>query len=233
MPSVRGGWESHAIGCLLAIFAGFFPRVALVIVWIATDLVDRAFSTFIIPLLGLIFLPFTTLVFALAWAPGRAPRKRPLDLGRARVRGRALRLSRHRSYQSRALRSRLSGGLRPSGADPGGGTPGGLPLRRRVPDHARPGGVPGRGAGGGLGPRARTGSRVGRADRHPRDVAGARADPARPRAGGGRHRRRRRHFRRGRGGPRRGHLRAGRPARSRDPGDAGARAVHASCAITG
>ena len=58
------------MGCLLAIFAGFFPRVALVIVWIATDLVDRAFSTWVIPLFGLIFLPFTTLVYALVWIPG-------------------------------------------------------------------------------------------------------------------------------------------------------------------
>jgi hypothetical protein len=58
------------VGCLFAIFAGFFPRVALVIVWIATDLVDRAFSTWVIPLLGLLFLPLTTLVYALAWVPG-------------------------------------------------------------------------------------------------------------------------------------------------------------------
>jgi hypothetical protein len=58
------------MGCLFVLVAGFFPRVALVIVWIFTDYVDRAFDTFIIPLLGLIFLPFTTLIFALAWAPG-------------------------------------------------------------------------------------------------------------------------------------------------------------------
>jgi hypothetical protein len=58
------------VGCLLAIFAGLFPRVALVIVWIATDLVDRAYSTWVIPLIGLIVLPFTTLVYALVWVPG-------------------------------------------------------------------------------------------------------------------------------------------------------------------
>ena len=58
------------MGCLFAIVAGFFPRVALIVVWIATDLVDRAFSTWVIPLLGLFFLPFTTLVYALAWTPG-------------------------------------------------------------------------------------------------------------------------------------------------------------------
>ena len=58
------------MGCLFAMVAGFFPRIALVVIWIATDLVDRAFSTWLIPLLGLIFLPFTTLVYAIAWVPG-------------------------------------------------------------------------------------------------------------------------------------------------------------------
>jgi hypothetical protein len=58
------------MGCIFALFAGAFPRIALVVVWLATDLVDRAFSTFLIPLLGWIFLPFTTLVYALAWVPG-------------------------------------------------------------------------------------------------------------------------------------------------------------------
>jgi hypothetical protein len=57
------------MGCLLGIIAGFFPRVALVIVWLATNLVDRAFDSWILPLAGLIFLPFTTLVYALAWVP--------------------------------------------------------------------------------------------------------------------------------------------------------------------
>jgi hypothetical protein len=33
-------------------------------------LVGRAFDTFIVPLLGLIFLPFTTLLYVLAWRPG-------------------------------------------------------------------------------------------------------------------------------------------------------------------
>ena len=58
------------MGCLFAMVAGFFPRIALVVIWIATDLVDRAFSTWLIPLLGLIVLPFTTLVYAIAWVPG-------------------------------------------------------------------------------------------------------------------------------------------------------------------
>jgi hypothetical protein len=58
------------MGCLIGIVAGLFPRLALVVVWIATNYVDRAFDSFILPLLGLFFLPLTTLVYALAWVPG-------------------------------------------------------------------------------------------------------------------------------------------------------------------
>ena len=66
----RRGWDDRDMGCLFALFAGVFPRLALVMVWIATDLVDRAFDSWILPLLGLFFLPLTTLVYALAWVPG-------------------------------------------------------------------------------------------------------------------------------------------------------------------
>ncbi len=58
------------MGCLLVIFAGFFPRAALVGLWLFTDDVDRAFSGFLIPLLGLLFLPLTTLVYVLFWTSG-------------------------------------------------------------------------------------------------------------------------------------------------------------------
>ncbi len=55
--------------CLLALVGSFFPRIALLLMWIFTNYVDRAFSSFIWPLLGLIFLPFTTIFFCLAWSP--------------------------------------------------------------------------------------------------------------------------------------------------------------------
>jgi hypothetical protein len=57
------------MGCLFAIFAAFTPRIALVILWIWTNLVDRAFDTFIVPLIGLLILPYTTLFYVLAWSP--------------------------------------------------------------------------------------------------------------------------------------------------------------------
>jgi hypothetical protein len=57
------------MGCLLVLLAAFAPRVTLFFVWIFSDLVDRAFSGFVIPLLGLIVLPYTTLFYVLAWSP--------------------------------------------------------------------------------------------------------------------------------------------------------------------
>jgi CDP-diglyceride synthetase len=57
------------MGCLLALLAAISPRLALVLVWIFTNLVDQAFTGFLLPLLGLIFLPFTTLLYVLAYQP--------------------------------------------------------------------------------------------------------------------------------------------------------------------
>ena len=57
-------------GCLFALFAGFAPRLALLFLWIFTDLVTRAFHNFIWPLLGIIFLPLTTLMYVIVWRPG-------------------------------------------------------------------------------------------------------------------------------------------------------------------
>jgi hypothetical protein len=59
------------MGCLLALFAGFFPRFALFLVWILRpNRVDAAFDTFILPLLGIIFLPFATLMYVILYTPG-------------------------------------------------------------------------------------------------------------------------------------------------------------------
>ena len=59
------------MGCLFAIFAGIFPRLGLLIIWIARPArVDAAFDTWIWPLLGLIFLPFATLIYVILWQAG-------------------------------------------------------------------------------------------------------------------------------------------------------------------
>ena len=56
--------------CFFGCLGLFAPRLVLLFLWIFTDLVSRAFSgSFIVPLVGIIFLPFTTLFYVLAWAP--------------------------------------------------------------------------------------------------------------------------------------------------------------------
>jgi len=51
--------------CLLLIVTLFFPRVVLLLLWFFTHYLQRAYhGGFLIPLLGFIFLPLTTLVYA-------------------------------------------------------------------------------------------------------------------------------------------------------------------------
>jgi hypothetical protein len=55
------------VGCLLALVALISPRLAIVAVWIFTNLLSRAFDSWIVPLLGFIFLPWTTLTYVAFW----------------------------------------------------------------------------------------------------------------------------------------------------------------------
>src|SRR5262245_2966995 len=58
------------LGCLFAIFAATFPRIALAIMWIFTDWITLVFrGDWLWPLLGLIFLPFTTMMYVLVSLP--------------------------------------------------------------------------------------------------------------------------------------------------------------------
>lgn len=58
-------------GCLFALFAGAFPRVAFFLLWLFNPtLIDRAWGSWIWPLLGLLFLPFTAIMWVLVWQPG-------------------------------------------------------------------------------------------------------------------------------------------------------------------
>jgi hypothetical protein len=56
--------------CTFLVAAGLGPRIALALVWIFGDKVDRAFDAWVWPLLGLLFLPWTTLFYVLVWGPG-------------------------------------------------------------------------------------------------------------------------------------------------------------------
>lgn len=51
--------------CFLLFIVLLFPRVALVLMWFFTNYLQRAFlASLVLPLLGFIFLPLTTIVYA-------------------------------------------------------------------------------------------------------------------------------------------------------------------------
>jgi hypothetical protein len=59
------------MGCLFALFAGLFPRLGVLFIWLARPaLFSAAFGgSWFWPLLGVIFLPFTTLMYVILWSP--------------------------------------------------------------------------------------------------------------------------------------------------------------------
>jgi hypothetical protein len=58
--------------CLFALFAVFTPRLAVLFMWLARPtMFSAAFGgSWLWPLLGFIFLPFTTIMYVLLWTPG-------------------------------------------------------------------------------------------------------------------------------------------------------------------
>ena len=57
--------RSNNSGCLTGIVAGF-SRIMLLMIWLARPvLMNATFSSFIMPCLGFLFLPFTTLMYVL------------------------------------------------------------------------------------------------------------------------------------------------------------------------
>jgi len=55
------------MGCLFVLIAVLSPRLAVLLMWIFTPWVDRAFSTALWPILGIVFLPLTTLMYVILW----------------------------------------------------------------------------------------------------------------------------------------------------------------------
>jgi hypothetical protein len=60
------------MGCLLILLTGFFPRVAAVLYWLWRPVLwDRAFDgSWVWPLLGIVFLPVTTIIWVLVSRDG-------------------------------------------------------------------------------------------------------------------------------------------------------------------
>ena len=52
------------MGCILLLLIFAFPRVMLVLMFLFTTMLQRAYHGILVPLLGFIFLPLTTIVYA-------------------------------------------------------------------------------------------------------------------------------------------------------------------------
>ena len=57
-------------GCLLAFSAALAPRLVLILAWIFSPRWALAFDNWFWPLLGIIFVPYTTIMYLLSWSPG-------------------------------------------------------------------------------------------------------------------------------------------------------------------
>ena len=52
--------------CLLALLALIMPRILLLAIWLFSHYLDKAYQSWLWPLLGFFFMPLTTLAYA--WA---------------------------------------------------------------------------------------------------------------------------------------------------------------------
>jgi hypothetical protein len=59
--------DTARVGCFLALLALISPRLVLFLLWIFSNVLSRAFDSWIIPLLGFFLLPWTTLTYAAFW----------------------------------------------------------------------------------------------------------------------------------------------------------------------
>jgi len=50
--------------CLLVLLLLAFPRIALVVMFLTSNYLQRAYHGLLIPLIGFFFLPLTTIVYA-------------------------------------------------------------------------------------------------------------------------------------------------------------------------
>jgi hypothetical protein len=55
--------------CALLLASGLGPRIALFFWWIFGDKPDAAIDSWVWGLLGFLFLPWTTLMYIIAWSP--------------------------------------------------------------------------------------------------------------------------------------------------------------------
>ena len=60
------------MGCFVVLFALISPRLAIIFVWLFSNVLERSFDDWWVPVLGFFLLPWTTLAWAFTWDSGRA-----------------------------------------------------------------------------------------------------------------------------------------------------------------
>ena len=56
--------------CIAALLALISPRLALFFIFLFSNLLSRAFDSWLLPLIGFFLLPWTTLAYAVMWDTG-------------------------------------------------------------------------------------------------------------------------------------------------------------------
>ena len=56
--------------CFTALLALISPRLAIIFLWIFSDILGRAYDSWFLPVLGFFILPWTTLAYAVMWDVG-------------------------------------------------------------------------------------------------------------------------------------------------------------------
>jgi hypothetical protein len=61
------------MGCLVLLFALISPRLAILATWLFSDVLERAYDAWLVPVIGFFLLPWTTLAWAWMYdsGPGR------------------------------------------------------------------------------------------------------------------------------------------------------------------
>ena len=59
------------MGCLLALLALLSPRLAIFFLWLFSDRMRIAFTSGLLAVVGFLFLPWTTLAWAVAYDPAQ------------------------------------------------------------------------------------------------------------------------------------------------------------------
>ena len=58
------------MGCFVLLFALISPRLAIILTWLFSNVMERTYDTWIVPVIGFFILPWTTLAWAWMYDAG-------------------------------------------------------------------------------------------------------------------------------------------------------------------